>query len=180
MDNPRHFKTGDFRSHASVLPQEAFGLILDNLVVASVDCMVVDSQGKMLLVKRALEPTAEKFWIVGGLMQPGETFEAAAQRVLEEKIKLGISETNRFKFLNVHSYVWARREQALQENGCHILAITMAVIITDEEVLRMQPNDAYSEVEWRQVEVVTIHGTYHPALRTCARDFLLSVQKIGK
>lgn len=180
MNMPAHFKAEDFHSHKSPLPNEVLAVVMDSFVVCAVDCLVINHQGKILLAKRAFEPQANNWWLIGDLMEPGEIFAATAQRILREKLGLEIVDAKRFKFLNCHSYVWDRRRQPLQENGCHVLMMTMAVIITVDELPSVSLKiDEYSELRWHQAEAAVICGGYHPAVRICVRDFLLSVQKIG-
>lgn len=174
MRKIKHFATGDFQSHASQLPDEAYGAVIDNVVIATVDCIVVNPNGRMLLGKRQQEPWPDWF-VIGGRMRPGETVEQAAQRTVEREIGLVGIDPARFVLLEVASHVWAKRQQLPQENGLHCISIAMVLILTAEEAAAVKQNEEYSELKWEQVEKVVV-GKYHPIVRTYAKDFLLSLQ----
>lgn len=49
------------------------------------DCVVFDSDGRLLLIKRARQPFKGKFALPGGFVEIGETVAAAALRELKEE-----------------------------------------------------------------------------------------------
>lgn len=174
MKKIKHFAADDFQSHAGQPSNEAYGATLDNVVFATVDCVVVNPNGQMLLGKRQQEPWPDWF-IIGGRMKPGETVEQTAQRTVEREIGLVGIDPARFVLLEVASNVWAKRQQPPQENGSHCLSVIMVLIVTAEEAAAVKQNEEYSELKWEQVEKVVV-GKYHPIVRTYAKDFLLSLQ----
>ncbi len=58
-----------------------------NRMLVAVDCIIFGFDGqdvKLLLIKRGFEPEKGHWSLMGGFVQPGESFESAAQRVLKE------------------------------------------------------------------------------------------------
>lgn len=58
-----------------------------NRMVVAVDCIIFGFDGhdvKLLLIKRSFEPEKDRWSLMGGFVQPEESFESAAQRVLKE------------------------------------------------------------------------------------------------
>ncbi len=58
-----------------------------NRMLVAVDCIIFGFDGqhlKLLLIKRGFEPEKGKWSLMGGFVQPGESFEKAAQRVLKQ------------------------------------------------------------------------------------------------
>ena len=56
-------------------------------MLVAVDCIIFGFDGqdmKLLLIQRALEPDKGKWSLMGGFVQPNESFEEAASRVLKE------------------------------------------------------------------------------------------------
>lgn len=162
----RHFVTGSFKSHATHLSDEDYGILLDTVAIACVDIVVLNQYDEMLLGKRTREPQPD-WWIIGGRMIPGESFEQAAARNLLRELGLDI-EPNRFHYLDTFSLVWSKRTQPPQNNGCHTISITMFVTLTDREITTITPNDEYSELKWRSLrDIVT--SDLHTMVISCAQ-----------
>lgn len=51
----------------------------------TVDCVVFDARGHLLLIRRAHEPFMDRYALPGGFVDVGETVEAAALRELKEE-----------------------------------------------------------------------------------------------
>ncbi len=174
MKGYHHFVTGDFKSHAKWVSKKEYGMIRDNVVRTCVDCILIN-KGKMLLGKRNIEPHPD-WWIFGGKMKPGENFEQAAKRNLKRELNLDIK-LSRFHHFGTYSFVWSRRAELPQENGCHDVSITMILEISDEEVKKIKQNYEYEEVEWYDPEVVAESGNFHPAVVTYANDLLVYLKQ---
>jgi len=169
VDN-RHFVTGNFKSHATYLSDEDYAKVLDNVVIACVDCILVNKDGEMLLGKRTFEPQPD-WWIVGGRMQPGESFELAATRILKRELSLAIA-PSRFHYLATYSFVWARRAESPQENGSHTISIIMVAQLKDAEIAKITPNKEHEKLQWIQPKKVLRETSFHPGLRKYARDLI--------
>lgn len=61
------------------LPDDEYARALDTFVIVCVDIAIVNPNGQMILGKRQQEPHAD-WWIIGGRMWAGETFETTASR----------------------------------------------------------------------------------------------------
>ncbi|HEU5051718.1 MAG TPA: NUDIX domain-containing protein [Hanamia sp.] len=58
-----------------------------NRMLVAVDCIIFGFDGqqlKLLLIKRGFEPEQGRWSLMGGFVQPGESFESSAQRVLKQ------------------------------------------------------------------------------------------------
>jgi ADP-ribose pyrophosphatase YjhB (NUDIX family) len=58
-----------------------------NRILVAVDCIIFGFDGqdiKLLLIKRGFEPEKGRWSLMGGFVQPGESFEVSAQRVLKQ------------------------------------------------------------------------------------------------
>ncbi|HSN09979.1 MAG TPA: NUDIX domain-containing protein [Hanamia sp.] len=58
-----------------------------NRMLVAVDCIIFGFDGqeiKLLLIKRGFEPEKGRWSLMGGFVQPGESFEVSAQRVLKQ------------------------------------------------------------------------------------------------
>lgn len=174
MQQRQHFVTGNFHSRAAHLGDAEYGRMLDSLVIACVDCVLL-CQGKILLGQRVREPQAG-WWVIGGRMRPGESFPLTAQRKCREELGLNIT-PNHFHYLATTSLVFAKRAQPPQHHGCHTVSITMWVNITTQEVARIRPNDEYRALRWRPLGQVMGDQALHPVLRQYARQAMVALKK---
>lgn len=168
-----HFITGAFKSRAERMSSEDYAKVLDNVAVATADIVLINSHGEMLFGKRTREPWPD-WWIIGGRIIPGESFEEAASRKLKEELGLNI-DGSRLAYLGTYSLVWGKRAQAPIENGSHTVSITMAVLITDSEIGQMKQNDEYSMLQWIPPQRA-VDSDFHPAMRQCARDIIAFIK----
>lgn len=56
MKDSRHFVTGEFKPPAAFLSDEDYSKMLDSMVIACIDCILLNRKGEMLLGKRKSEP----------------------------------------------------------------------------------------------------------------------------
>ncbi|MBI2045833.1 MAG: NUDIX domain-containing protein [Parcubacteria group bacterium] len=171
--NYHHFVTGAFNRHAASLSAEEYAKVLDSVVVATADIAVINNRGEILLGKRTRAPWPD-WWIIGGRMMPGESFEEAASRKLKEELSLDI-EVSRLSYIGTYSLVWGERAQEPIENGSHTVSITMTATITDKEMAALKPNDEYAALQWVSPEHVS-HSDFHSAIRQGAKDIIAFIK----
>jgi len=181
----RQFVTGHFpQRETTYLSEEEFALVLDGFVLAFVNYILLTQEKrlmKMLLVKRITEPWSD-WWLPGGRMVPGESFEETAIRYLKNQLGLAIDERSRFQHLGTYSFVWAKRSLPPTGQGCHIVSTVLLLKLKDEETRHIKlASDEYSELAWTRPEVVVIQTGLHPGLAECIRDLidLLGIKKSG-
>ncbi|MEK6883755.1 MAG: NUDIX domain-containing protein, partial [Nanoarchaeota archaeon] len=85
-----HFHEKGFIPHSEFLSEENYAMVLDNVVVTCVDICVINTKGQILLGKRTWYPMPN-WWIIGGRMKPGESFNESASRNIKRELGLNIS-----------------------------------------------------------------------------------------
>ena len=181
----RQYLTGHFpQRQTDYLSEEELALVLDGFVLAFVNCILVTQDKrliKMLLVKRTTEPWPD-WWLPGGRMVPGESFEETAVRCLKRQLGLAIDDRSRFQYLGTYGFVWAKRAFPPTERGCHVVSTILVLKVNDREAKSVQRiNDEYSELAWTRPEVVVIQAGLHQGLAQCIRDLIdfLALKKSG-
>lgn len=164
----RHFVTGNFQSHAEFLPDDIYGLMLDNIVRGSTDIVPINRNGEILIGKRTHYPHPD-WWIIGGKWNPGDSPEASAAKKFKGEMGVLI-DLSRLQRLDCYSFVWSVRAAPPQEHGCHDISWIFIFFITDEEIQKITPNKEFSGIKWVQPEDIIADENYHPALRQIASD----------
>lgn len=170
-----HFVTGNFKLHATWMSDEECGMVRDNAVRGSVDCIVVNN-GKILLGKRTHEPHPD-WWIIGGKIIPGESPKKAMGRKLNEELGLEKIKPSRFRLFGIGSFAWSRRAEPPQENGCHDLSVIMILEISDEEAEKIEPKDEYEKVDWFNPKFVAKSQDFHSAVKTFAKELFALLEQ---
>jgi len=167
----RQYAEPGFVSRATRVAEPTYEVVLDNIVVCCVDCVVVC--GKQMLLGLRSQWPFKGWWVMGGRMVPGETYEATAQRVVEREVGLRIEDLRRFVFIDHACYIWRHREQDPQGNGCHMEGNNFYVEITEDEVARMPRRlGDFVQLEWVRFEDIIGNSVYHPSIQFFAETML--------
>lgn len=148
--------------------------MLDSIVIACVDILVVTASREIVLGKRSWHPQAD-WWLFGGRLKTGEQLTGAARRLANDELGLDINE-HRFEYLTTFAAAWNLRAHAPKENGTHSLSVVFVLSITSEEESTIAYNDEYTQIKVVARDVMAKESsTYHPALLQCisAYDILI-------
>jgi len=167
------FSTGHFSPKPAYLSPDDCGVVFDNFVVGYVNCILVSQKKptKMLVVKRISEPWPD-WWIPGGKMNPGESFEQTAIRNLQRQLGLAVEDRSRFHRLGTYAFVWDKRSVPPTENGCHILSVVLVLGVSDQEAHAVKLSDEHCDLSWVQPEVFAGQAGAHKGLSLCIWDFI--------
>lgn len=173
----RQYVTGIFMSCAERLPEEIYAHVLDSIVVACVDILVFRKNGCVLLVRRRVEPQPD-WWIPGGRMMPGESFQEAAGRIIERELGLKIN-SERFIHANrVYNLIFGQRQQKPQDNGTHTISVTCIVVLDDDEIDSIGLSEEFCMHSWEiPSDVTQAEGVYHNCLRQMVVDAILAYEE---
>jgi hypothetical protein len=92
----------------SFLPDDQYGIALDNLVKGCTDILLLDPTGtKIFTGKRCVQPQPD-WWFLGGRIFPGETPIQSSQRLLKREMGLDIDD-NRFRPVCCQAFAFEMR-----------------------------------------------------------------------
>lgn len=157
-----------YKSHAAFIDNSTYGKILDSIVVACVDLLVLHDN-RVLLGKRSRHPQKD-WWMMGGRMITGETFTDSAQRIANHELGLFEIDSERFKLETAFSAAWDKRAFSPEQNGTHTLSVVLSLKINEEEKAMLTTNDEYEDSAWRDIADIAHDENFHPALRQCLRS----------
>ncbi|GEM_PF-822770 len=173
-----HFKEPSYVSRKpTFLNDDVYSQVLDNIVFACVDCAVVNfKKTKILLGLRAYPPQPD-WWVIGGRMRPGESFNDTAKRNIKRELGLDLANERFGNIIGVYSTVWGERRQVPQGNGCHSLNTTILLKLKEDEIKNISKNNEYKEFKWFSLRDLfkdpkdeSGSPKFHPALVRIAKD----------
>ncbi|KAL7529272.1 hypothetical protein ACHAWF_002914 [Thalassiosira exigua] len=158
-------ETGAFKSRRTFLPDDLYGVALDNLVKACSDVLLLNPEGTHVFVgRRRIQPQPD-WWFMGGRMFPGETPVQSGQRLLKRELGLSV-EHGRFEAVCAQTFAFGMREQEPKEHGTTDAQFCFKVRLKDEAEAKkvVLDEEEYSEAEWKLPGEI-LEGNYHPALK---------------
>lgn len=72
------------------LPEAEYRRFLETMPIVCVDGVLVNEEGQYLLVKRRNAPLKDLWWVPGGRVHKGETFEQAFHRKMREELGIEV------------------------------------------------------------------------------------------
>ena len=103
-------------------------------------CYIFDSQGRVLVIRRAKEPSAGKLGVPGGFIDFGESAEEGMSREVREEVGL---ELDRVRFLVSHPNLYHYRDVIYPVVDLYFAADAV-------NPGAAQPLDAVAAIEWRK------------------------------
>jgi colanic acid biosynthesis protein WcaH len=112
------------------LSAEQYHEILERVPVLCVDGIIVNEQGRFLLVKRRNAPRQGEWWVPGGRVLKGETLEAAFRRKMREELGIDV------KILLPVGYFEIRHDDDPRggPDGVHQVSVVFAGVATSPDI----------------------------------------------
>ncbi len=87
------------------LPPEKFAFIVENGILSSIDLIVANSHGKILLGERKNKPAQGYLFVPGGVVLHGERWGEALKRISLEEIGIALRRQD-VKFVGIHEQLY--------------------------------------------------------------------------
>lgn len=140
------------------LNDEAFLSIIDATPLVSIDLIIRDVTGAVLLGKRDNRP-AQGYWFVpGGRIRKNETIESAFKRLCEVELclEMNISEA---RCLGPYDHIYKDNFAGKTGIGTHYVALAYEISLP--EGLQCQLDDQHSGQQWWPVEQLLASDVVH-------------------
>lgn len=105
---------------------------------AAVACLIFNSEGKLLLTRRAVEPDKGKFDLPGGFVDPHETAEDAVKRELKEELGVNVLSL-RYLTSKANEYLFS---------GITVFTTDLAFRVEVDSLENLSAYDDISSIEW--------------------------------
>ena len=105
---------------------------------AAVACIISDSEGRLLLCRRAIEPSKGLWDLPGGFVEPMETAEEAVVREIREELNVEV-EKSEYLTSFPNEYVFS---------GLSVFTLDLAFVCEIDSYTQLTPRDDVSDIEF--------------------------------
>lgn len=138
-----------------MLPLEIFKTVIESSPLVSIDLIVRNSEGQVLLGKRTNRPAKGYWFVPGGRILKDESFERAFKRLI--KVELDLTEVeSKFKGVYQHFY-----DDNFSEDKFTTHYVVLAYEITFNGELSSLPVEQHSGYEWFSETDLLMHEQVH-------------------
>ncbi len=131
------------------LDDSKFIQIVDATPLVSVDLIIKNAEGAVLLGKRVNRPAAGYWFVPGGRIRKNELLRNAIQRVAD--FELGLSPaTENLRFLGVYEHFYGDNYLGHEGIGTHYVVLAYEYLLQDSRPLKK--DDQHSELRWWKVD----------------------------
>ena len=119
--------------------------IIDKAPLVSIDLIIENPQGKILLGKRNNKP-AQGFWFVpGGRIRKNETLDQAIRRISKTELGFEIS-MNQVKMMGAYDHIYDDNFAYAQGINTHYVALGHSYKINDDTIITTDTQ--HNEISW--------------------------------
>lgn len=138
------------------LSQEAFCAIINNAPLISIDLIVKNPQGQVLLGKRN-NPPAKNFWfVVGGRIRKNETFHQAFSRLTMQELGQSFS-LDQANFITHYQHFY--NDSIFGDNiSTHYVVLAYELVVDN---LKDLPIEQHSRYQWFDIDELLKNNEVH-------------------
>jgi len=146
-----------------MIPDKQFLQIIDNTPLVSIDLVIEDSQGKVLLGKRTNRP-AQGYWFVpGGRIRKNETIAEAITRISSTEFGIDLS-INDVQLFGAYDHIYD--DNYLGEDGVNTHYVVLAYRLKEPPLIEVSMDiirdNQHSEVRYWSREALLKADEVHP------------------
>jgi colanic acid biosynthesis protein WcaH len=153
---PPEYRAGDELSDAE------FGEVIRLAPLISIDLIVSEDAGKVLLGVRRNRPAAGSWFVPGGRIRKGETISAALRRLAETELGAAMDPA-RWRFSGVAEHLYGEDYLGRQGGSTHYVVLAHSTRVRAAS-LRL-PMDQHTEFRWWDIPDVLQSAGVHPNTR---------------
>lgn len=128
-----------------MLPQDIFGLTIRYRPLVSIDLVIRDSNGRLLVGLRTNRPAQGTWFVPGGVIQKDETLEAAFARISSTELSVELR-FDHSQLLGVFEHFYP--DNALGEPGYGTHYVVVARAINADDAFQPNTNQQHSRFRW--------------------------------
>ena len=128
-----------------MIDDEKFLEIIDSTPLVSIDLILEDNEGRVLLGKRVNRPAQGSWFVPGGIIHKSERFADAIQRVSLTELgsTILIDDT---QFLGVFEHIYS--DNCFCKEGVSTHYVVLAYKVNTKKDLEIIPDSQHSDIKW--------------------------------
>ncbi len=148
------------------LSAQEFGEIVRAVPLVSIDLIVRDEHGHVLVGCRQNEPAKDTFFVPGGRIRKDETIAAAFQRIMTNELGVS-SDINEARFVGVFEHFYPTNFREDHGYGTHY--VVLAYELTLARALAIKPDNQHSVMQWMTPAALMSSSDVHPNTKAYVR-----------
>ena len=141
-----------------MLPKKQYIEVVKNTPLVSIDLIIEDTEGNILLGYRLNNPAKHTWFVPGGVIRKNEPFVEAFQRISEAELGFKI-QLNDAVFVGVYEHLYPTNFAELEDFGTHY--IVNAFHINLKQKATELPKAQHSKYWWANKQELLAHEKVH-------------------
>lgn len=141
------------------LPDDDFAHIVRFAPLVSIDLIIRDSEGKVLLGLRTNEPAKDTYFVPGGIIRKNETIREAFTRILNAETGLAVSFDDAW-FIGVFEHFYETNRFGHLDYGTHYVVLAYEMSLKAEQAIVM--DSQHRDFQWMPEEKIISAANIHP------------------
>ncbi|NJB82791.1 GDP-mannose mannosyl hydrolase [Wenyingzhuangia aestuarii] len=140
------------------LPKKVYTEVVRNTPLVSIDLIIEDAEGRILLGYRLNSPAKHTWFVLGGVIRKNESFLAAFQRISTAELGFKIQLTAA-SFVGVYEHIYPTNFTDTEDFGTHYIVNAFHVQLSKKAI--NLPKDQHAEYWWAHKKELLAHKEVH-------------------
>lgn len=141
------------------LPAEVFAAVVANAPLISIDLIIEDAQGRILLGLRKNPPAKDYWFVPGGRVRKGEKLDHAFIRLMQEETGVSAMRSEG-RLLGIYEHFYDTDFTGITGTTTHYIVLAYCLRLNRHEW--HLPNQQHSEYQWIDEDRVAYLANVHP------------------
>ena len=137
-----------------MLPEKVYTEVVKNTPLVSIDLIIEDADGNILLGYRLNNPAKHTWFVPGGVIRKNETFVEAFKRISENELGFKMELTDAV-FIGVYEHLYSTNFTDTDDFGTHYIVNAFHIKITEKKIAL--PKAQHSKYWWASKEELLTH-----------------------
>lgn len=149
-----------------MLSAAAFLSVVRDAPLVSLDLLLEDPQGRLLVGLRRNEPARGSWFVPGGRVRKGERLEEALRRIADTELGLALTLAS-CQLDGVYEHLYASNFAGAADITTHYVVLAYRMRL--EPLLPLRPDGQHQELRWLSPQELRSDPAVHPYTRAYAR-----------